>query len=78
MPAKNKETGEKLLIRNFKDGSSHFWCGFAHFYLDENNNLLWASGEQDNPQYRTAMEAYIKRNKKSFKPRLQVIEVDYR
>lgn len=68
-----KEDKEKVLIKQFKDSSSHFWCNFAHYYLDKDNNLLWASGESDNTEYRTALEAYIKRNKKTFKERQQSI-----
>lgn len=60
---------DKTVIKSFKDGSSNWFVNFAHYYLNENNELLWASGESDNIEYRTAIEAYIKRNKKTFKAR---------
>nr|DAI89596.1 MAG TPA: Putative quorum-sensing-regulated virulence factor [Caudoviricetes sp.] len=60
---------DKIQIRNFKDSSSNWFVNFAHYYLNENNELLWASGESDSIEYRTAIEAYIKRNKKTFKAR---------
>lgn len=64
---------DNLTIKQFKDSSSHFWCNFAHYYINENNELLWASGESDNNEYRSSLEAYIKRNKKVFKPREESI-----
>lgn len=64
---------DKLIIKQFKDGGSHFWCNYAHYYLNEANELLWASGESDNSEYRIALEAYIKRNKKSFRKREESI-----
>lgn len=71
--AAKKEDKEKVTIKQFKDSSSNWFVNFAHYYLDKNNNLLWASGESDNTEYRTALEAYIKRNKKTFSPREQSI-----
>lgn len=59
----------KVQIKQFKDSSSNWFVNFAHYYLNENNELLWASGESDSAEYRTVIEAYIKRNKKQFKPR---------
>src|SRR6478736_926362 len=73
MPAKKKETAEKVQIKGFKDGSSHWFVNYAHYYLNENNELLWASGESDNEEYRTSLEQFIKRNKKTFKPREESI-----
>lgn len=64
---------DKIIIKQFRDSSSHFWCNFSHYYLDKDNNILWASGESDNTEYRTALEAYIRRNKKTFKERQQSI-----
>jgi len=60
---------DKVQIKQFKDSSSNWFVNFAHYYLNENNELLWASGESDSIEYRTAIEAYIKRNKKTFKVR---------
>ena len=70
MPTKKED---KVQIKQFKDSSSNWFVNFAHYYLNQNNELLWASGESDNIEYRTAIEAYIKRNKKTFKPREESI-----
>ncbi len=67
--AKKEISEEKLNIRQFKDGASHWWVRDAHYYLNENNELLWGAGETDKPELREALLAYIKRNKKSFKAR---------
>lgn len=67
MPPKAKE--DKLEVRNFKDGSSNWWVGGVHYYLDENNDLQFASGGIDNEESRTVIRDFIKRNKKVFKPR---------
>ena len=71
--ATKKEDKEKVSIKQFKDSSSNWFVNFAHYYLNESNELLWASGESDNSEYRTALEAYIKRNKKTFKTREESI-----
>ena len=60
---------DKIQVRNFKDGSSHWWCNFAHYYLNESNELIWCSGETDKPELREAVLSFIKRNKKVYKPR---------
>lgn len=71
--AAKKEDKEKIIIKQFKDSSSNWFVNYAHYYLNKSNELLWASGESDNIEYRTALEAYIKRNKKTFKPREESI-----
>ena len=60
---------DKIKVRNFKDGSSHWWCNFAHYYLNESNELIWCSGETDKPELREAVLSFIKRNKKSYRMR---------
>ena len=60
---------DKIQVRNFKDGSSNYWCNFAHYYLNESNELIWCSGETDKPESREAVLSFIKRNKKVYKPR---------
>ena len=61
---KSKE--DKITIRQFRDNSSNFWCDNAHYFLNENNEIIWCAGEQDKEELRTALQAYIKRNKKLF------------
>jgi hypothetical protein len=59
----------EILIRHFKDKSSHWWVEDAHYYLDEDNEVKWAAGETDKEELRTALIDYIKRNKKVYVPR---------
>ena len=65
--------GEKINIKNFKDGSSSWWVRDAHYFLNEENELLWAAGESDKIELRDAIESFILRNKKSFKKRAESI-----
>lgn len=74
MPAAKENN---IQIRQFKDKSSHWFVNYAHYYLNENNELLWAAGESDNKEYRDVLEAYIKRNKKTYVPREIVAEKEY-
>lgn len=69
MAKKTTSSEDKIQVRNFKDGSSNYWCDFAHYYLNENNELLWGAGETDKPELREAVLFFIKRNKKVYKPR---------
>lgn len=64
---------DKIQIKEFRDKSSNWFVNYAHYYLNESNELLWASGESDNEEYRTALESYVKRNKKSFRKREESI-----
>lgn len=72
---------DKIQIKQFKDSSSNWFVNFSHYYLNEDNELLWASGESDNKEYRSVLQAYIKRNKKTYKPReesvLNQVEIEY-
>lgn len=69
MAKKVTSSEDKIQIRNFKDGASHWWVRDAHYYLTENNELLWGAGETDKPELREAVLSFIKRNKKVYKPR---------
>ena len=69
MAKKVTSSEDKIQVRNFKDGSSNYWCNFAHYYLNESNELIWCSGETDKPELREAVLSFIKRNKKVYKPR---------
>jgi hypothetical protein len=59
----------EILIKQFKDKSSHWWVKDAHYYLDADNEVKWAAGETDKEELRTALIDYIKRNKKAYVPR---------
>ncbi len=64
-----KETEDKIVIRRFKDRSSHFWINNHHYFLDENNEIEYACGGIDRKEYREALKNFIKRNKVTFIPR---------
>lgn len=67
--AKKQETEDKVQISQFKDGSSNFWCNYAHYHLNKNNELKWSAGEVDKPELRDSLLAFIRRNKKLYKER---------
>lgn len=70
MPPKKKNgIEEKIVIKQFREGSSDFWVDGKHYFLDVNNEINFASGGIDTQKLRTALEAFIKRNKKSYVPR---------
>lgn|GEM_PF-3541445 len=60
---------DKIIIKQFRDGSSDFWVNYAHYHLNKNNELIWCSGETDKEDLRNALLTFIRRNKKSFKER---------
>ena len=57
---------DKIVVRQFKDGSSNFWCDGVHYNLNENGDLVFCSGGIDTEERREYMISYIKRNKKRF------------
>lgn len=67
----------KLVVRQFKDKSSNFFVDYAHYHLNQNNELQWCAGESDSEDKRTVLMAYIKRNKKTYAPREIVVQIDY-
>ena len=67
--AKKEISEDKIPIKQFRDSSSNWWVRDAHYYLTENNELLWGAGETDKPELREALLTYIKRNKKGYKQR---------
>lgn len=60
---------EKFDIRQFRDKSSNFWCNNKHYNLNESNHLVFISGGIEDLKETEEMQAYIKRNKKTFKSR---------
>ena len=71
MPPKPKE--DKVQIKSFKDGSSNWFCNYAHYHLNEVGELIWCSGEVDKEELRTSLLSFISRNKKTYKERLPSI-----
>ena len=68
-----KETEDKIVIKQFRDNSSNFWSNYAHYFLNQNNELIWCSGETDKEELRNAVLSFIRQNKKSFKARPQTV-----
>ena len=60
---------DKIVVRQFKDGSSNFWCDGVHYNLNENGDLVFCSGGIDTEERREHMLSYIKRNRKVYKCR---------
>ena len=58
---------DKILIKQFRDSSSNFWCDTVHYHLNEQGELIFCAGGIDRPELREALLSYIKRNKKVFK-----------
>ena len=77
MTAKNKETEEKIIIRQFRDKSSHFWVDHSHFMLNEQNEIVWCAGESPNESKLEALTKYIKNNNKKYAPREIVVLKEY-
>ena len=72
-----KKEEDKIVIKQFRDNSSNFWSNYAHYFLNENNELIWCSGETDKEELRNAVLSFIRRNKKSFKNReLSILETE--
>lgn len=57
---------EKITIKVFKDGSSNWWVNHAHYSLNEQGEITWHAGETDKKELREYLQAFIKRNKKTF------------
>ena len=64
---------DKIVVRQFKDGSSNFWCDGAHYNLNKNGDLVFCSGGIDTEELRNAVFSFIRRNKKSYKARPQTV-----
>lgn len=69
MPPKKKETEDKIVIKRFKDKSSHFFVNNKHYMLDENNEIHFIAGGFYEEECAEALRAYCKRNKVTHAPR---------
>ena len=67
MPPKPKE--DKIVLKNFRDNSSNWWCNDSHYHLNEAGELIWCSGGMDTEELRNAVLVFISRNKKTYRPR---------
>lgn len=69
MPSKKKEQTDKKLIKQFPDGSSHFWVGYTHYHLNKDGEIVFCAGGISNEEDIELLRQYIKRNKKVYKER---------
>ena len=60
---------DKLKIRRFKDGSSNFWVGNIHLYLNEVNKICFGAGGILTNEYVETLQKYLKRTKSTYIPR---------
>ena len=67
--AKKEVTESKIVIKQFRDSSSNFWCDNLHYHLNEAGELILCAGGLEKTELREALLSYIKRNKKVYKPR---------
>ncbi len=63
------EEKDKLVIRQFKDSSSNWWVHNKHYHLDASGELKLICGGLYDEKEEAEVKAYIKRNKKVYKPR---------
>ena len=81
MPAKKDKTEDKILIKQFKDGSSFWWVDNKVYHLNENNEVVFICGGLETDKDREAIELFILRNKKKHKEReksiLEQEEIEY-
>lgn len=59
----------KVEIKQFRDKSSHWWCNMKHYYLNENNELIFAGGGIEITSETDFLKDFIRRNKKTYKER---------
>ena len=62
-----------VVIKQFKDNSSNFWCDMVHYHLNEQGELIFCAGGTDKEELRDAVLSFIRRNKKSYKARPQTV-----
>ena len=64
-----KKMKDKIIIKQFRDGSSNWWFNHKVYCLDENNTLKFVCGGIEDIKETEVMQEFIKRNKKSYVPR---------
>lgn len=69
---------DKIIIKQFRDSSSNFWVDNIHYHLNEQNEIVFCAGGIDSEDKREVLRQYIRRNKKTFKPREIVQEITYK
>lgn len=60
---------DKIIIKQFKDGSSNWFVNHKHYHLNENSLLVFVCGGIEDLKETEYITAYIKRNKKIYIPR---------
>jgi hypothetical protein len=67
------DKNDKIVIKQFRDGSSNFWVDTVHYSLTQEGTIIFCAGGLDKEELRDVLNAYIKRNKKVFKDRSESI-----
>ena len=65
-----KKEKDKIVIKQFRDGSSNFWVNNHHYHLNEKGEIVHCAGGIDNEELRDYLIAFIRRDKKTFKKRV--------
>lgn len=72
-----KPKEDKLIVKQFKDGSSNFWCDGLHYSLNEDGSVSFCAGGIDTEERKETVLSFIRRNKKVFTPReLNIFETE--
>lgn len=64
-----KETIDKIVIKQFKDGSSFWWVGNKVYHLNQENSVVLICGGKEDEKETEAIKSFILRNKKKYVPR---------
>lgn len=64
-----KDKEDKIVVKQFRDGSSNFWCDTIHYSLNKDGSVTFCSGGIDTEERKEAVLSFIRRNRKSFKER---------
>ena len=67
----------KIIIKQFKDGSSNFFVDCVHYKLEKDGSIVFCAGGLDTEERKEALSSFIKRNKKIYKERPKVIIKEY-
>ena len=68
-----KAKEDKISVKQFRDGSSNFWCDTLHYSLNKDGSVTFCAGGIDTEERREAVLSFIQRNKKSWKARPQTV-----
>ena len=75
--ATKKEDKEKISIVNFKDKSSNWFVNMKHYWLNEQNQIVFVAGGIEITAETDFLRDFIKRNKKTYVPRQITSVIEY-